>query len=90
MIWSLSVLALTPQSFSLLVLATRLSRPLDRLCGRQTTLVHGPGATLKGVDGLGNKYYERMTESYGKSWTYINCIHNASIFSLTHEHQFLP
>ncbi|BDA45611.1 probable NADH dehydrogenase [ubiquinone] 1 alpha subcomplex subunit [Coccomyxa sp. Obi] len=32
----------------------------------QTTLVHGPNATLVGSDGFGNKYYERMTEQYGR------------------------
>ncbi|KAK9830380.1 hypothetical protein WJX72_011448 [[Myrmecia] bisecta] len=32
----------------------------------QTTLVHGPGATLVGTDEFGNKYYERMTEQFGR------------------------
>ncbi|CAK0782723.1 hypothetical protein CVIRNUC_005918 [Coccomyxa viridis] len=32
----------------------------------QATLVHGPNATFVGMDALGNKYYERMTEQYGR------------------------
>ncbi|KAK9842204.1 hypothetical protein WJX81_000392 [Elliptochloris bilobata] len=32
----------------------------------QATVVHGPNATLIGTDSFGNKYYQRMTEQFGR------------------------
>lgn len=67
MSFNLLILFVVLEQTSSELFSAKASKITIRLCfGRQTTLVHGPGATLKGVDGLGNKYYERMTESYGK------------------------
>ncbi|KAK9787274.1 hypothetical protein WJX73_009790 [Symbiochloris irregularis] len=32
----------------------------------ETTLIHSPGAKLMGEDRVGNRYYERMTNQYGR------------------------
>ena len=64
--------------------------PDRRFAFRQATLIHGPNAKLVGTDALGNKYYERMTEQFGRCLSTDNvaglgCQHTTVAIKM-HEH----